>query len=187
MITNSYYTPGTPLVDVITLELAKQQLKIESDFTEEDTLIQGYIAAAIEVVENYLGRAIHPRTFTMELDKFDAEIEFAKCWETDAIQELVYYSTGETTTTVLDPTVYVLRNSSTINCKLLKFKTITPTDVRDDAVKITITQGLTVETIPAPLKQAMLLILSDMYEKRDDREIGVNSSANALMRPYRRF
>ena len=187
MITSSKYIPGTPLVDVITLDLAKQQLKIEPDFNEEDILIEGYIAAAIEVVENYLGRAIHPRQFVLELDKFDLEVEFAKCWENDAIDSINYYAPGETETLALADSNYVLRNSSTINCKLLKFKTITPTDSRDDAVIITIAQGLTVETIPAPLKQAMLLILSDMYEKRDDREIGVNSSANALMRPYRRF
>jgi hypothetical protein len=185
MVTNSYYTPGTPLVDVITLETAKKQLRIDPSFTEENDLISSYIVAALAVCENFIGRSINPRLYTVELDGFDSTFEFSQNYDNDTVPSVEYYAPGSDTAVNLEENKYKLRNSTTIECKQIKFTDIPATDKRDDAVIITIQQGF--DTIPTPITQAMLLIISDMYERRDDREVGLNSASNALLRPYRKY
>lgn len=187
MVTNSYYVPGTALTP-ITLAKAKKQLRLEVDFTEEDDLIQSYIDSALIIAENYINRALSPRKFVLEMDRFENPFQFSQNNIDDTIDKVEYFAPGETEASLLADTEYKARTSIYIECKEIKFKTTPTTDSRDDAVIITINQGFTSATdIPKPIVQAMLLIISDMYERRDDKEIGTNSAANALMRPYRKY
>ncbi|QXD00413.1 head-tail connector protein [Klebsiella sp. PL-2018] len=52
------------MAELITLEETKLHCRIEPDFAEEDTLICGYIAAALEVCQKHIGR------------RFDGGLEF---------------------------------------------------------------------------------------------------------------
>jgi hypothetical protein len=88
----------------------------------------------------------------------------------------------------MEDTNYKLRKSSTIGCKEIKFESYPETAERDDAVIIEIQQGYEPETLPKPIYQAILLMVTSMYERREDiGEIGNNSASRSLMRPYRNY
>jgi hypothetical protein len=83
---------------------------------------------------------------------------------------------------------YKLRKGVTVETKEITFLTTPDLEKKDDAVIVTINQGWVTADVPKPLIQAMKLYVSDMYERREDRgEVGYNSAATALMRPYRKF
>ncbi len=83
---------------------------------------------------------------------------------------------------------YKLRKGVTVETKEITFLETPELETKDDAVLVTINQGWVAAEVPKPLIQAMKLYVSDMYERREDRgEIGHNSAATALMRPYRKF
>jgi len=185
MITNTTIIPTTD-ASAVTLAQAKKQLRLEDDFTEEDDLIESYIDSAQLVCENFINRAIGSRKFIIELDAFSTPITYEGS-SNDTIEKIEYYAPGGTELTLLNPTEYSFKKSMLIECFDVKFKTILLTDKRDDAVLITIDQGWQSDKVPAPIKQAMLLLVSDSYERREDREQGYNQASMNLLRPYRKY
>jgi uncharacterized phiE125 gp8 family phage protein len=188
-VTNHFFTPdSTDDTALVTLEQVKKQLRLEADFEEEDDLIQGYINAAVAAAEDYTGRVLNPGVKTFELDSLSATFEFTQSADNDTVKSIVFYAPDATETTAMEDTNYKLRKSSTIGCKEIKFESYPETAERDDAVIIEIQQGYEPETLPKPIYQAILLMVTSMYERREDiGEIGNNSASRSLMRPYRNY
>lgn len=188
MATNFYTIPGDD-ARCVTLEEAKKQLKVDASFTEEDDLIQSYIDAAQVECENFTGRAIGRRKMVFELAAFENPLIFTANYENDTVEKIEYYDKTTEVLTELDAAEYKLRVSSIVNCKEIKFlNTLPDTMLCDDAVIVTINQGFAVADVPTPIKQAMKLLISDSYERREDRgEIGYNTAAQAKLRPYRKY
>lgn len=188
MATNISYIPGTD-ASCLTLAEAKKQLRVDASFTEEDDLIQSYIESAQVECENFINRAIGRRKMVVELAAFENPFLFSANYENDTVEKVEYYDKATNTIQTLDPVEYKLRVSSVVNCKEIKFlNTLPETALRDDAVIITIQQGFAVASVPAPIKAAMKLLISDSYERREDRaEVGYNTAAHAKLRPYRKY
>lgn len=187
MVTDSYFVPGSD-PSCLTLAQAKSQLKIEAAFTQDDVLIQEYIDSAQSDCENFIGRVIGRRKFVLELNEFETVVTFQANYENDAIEKIEYYAPGSTEVVVMDADGYKLRKSTITGCLDIKFLTLPETDKRNDAVTVTINQGWEPSKVPAPIKQAMKLLISDAYERREDRgEIGYNSAANSKLRPYKLY
>lgn len=192
MVTH-FYTTTTATTPLVTLAKAKKQLRIEASFTEEDDLIEACIDAAQVACQDYINRSIAERNLVLECDKFSNEITFERNYENDVITKIEYYAPGETTLTLLPDTFYKLRKSNIVECFDIKFQPalsgveMPETDIRDDAVIVTIKQGFTLAECPKPIIQAINLRLSDFFERREDREQGNNPASNNLLRPYRKF
>jgi hypothetical protein len=186
MVTNSYTTINTtdPLV---ALDKAKDQLNIERIFTLQDELITDAIEAAQVACEDYINRGISERKFIMELSVFESTVTFARNYENDVIEKIEYYQPGETTLTLLANDQYKLRKSNIIECFDIKFLSMPATEIRDDAVIITVKQGFTTSNCPKPILQAIKLRIADFYERREDREGGNSAVSNNLLRHYRKF
>lgn len=185
MVTNHFFEAGTPTV-CVTLAQAKKQLRIESSFTDEDDLIQTYVDAAKDVAQDYIGRSIDARNLILECDKV-ATVIFSANDDNDTITKIEYYAPGETSFTELDSENYKLRKATTIGAKEIVFLTDFLIDDRTDAIKITVLQGWDANSVPAVVKQAMKLIIADMYERREDREMANNNAYKALLRPYKKY
>jgi uncharacterized phiE125 gp8 family phage protein len=182
MITNVEFTVGS--LEVVTLEQAKKQLRIESSFTDEDDLIQSYIDAAVANCENYIGGHIIPGDLMLTYDKFDSPVVF-EAFPLKTIDSVKYYEDNAEVT--LAPEKYALTKQSEKVYKL-RFKENLPiTDERFDAVKITVACGFTGNTIPKPIVQAIKLQIADMYEYREDRTAILSTAAMSLLRPYKKF
>lgn len=185
MVTH-FHTTTTATTSLLTLAKAKKQLRIETSFTEEDELIESYIDAAQVACQDFINRSIAERNLVLECSKFET-ITFERNYENDTITKIEYYKPGETVLTILATDQYQLRKSNITECFDIKFLSIPETDIRDDAVIVTIKQGFALATCPKPIIQAINLRLSDFFERREDREQGNNPASNNLLRAYRKF
>lgn len=186
MVTH-FYTEETAENPLLTLAKAKVHLRVEADFTDEDTLIESYIDAAQVACQDFINRSIAERNLVLELDSFTSPITFERNYENDVITKIEYYAPGETEVTLLDPAAYQLRKSNVAECLDIKFLTMPETDKRDDAVIITIAQGFDASTCPTPILQSIKLRLSAFYDYREDRPQGFDTASNNLLRPYRKY
>lgn len=66
----SYREISTPSVEPVTLTLAKQHLRVDAGFTDDDSYITALITAARRYVEKYCARAIFNRKILLTLDYF---------------------------------------------------------------------------------------------------------------------
>lgn len=57
-----------PTVELLTLAQAKQQCRVESDFTDDDDYISALIVAARQHIENFTSRALLPQTWDYFID-----------------------------------------------------------------------------------------------------------------------
>jgi hypothetical protein len=186
MVTDSYYKNQQVTV-CVTLATAKKHLKLGSGVHPEDDLVQGYIDAATADRQNFINRSVDTRDFIMEVSQFES-VNFAVNYDNDEVAEIKYYVPGESELTTLPVENYKVRPGTVVGTKTITFINAPATEKRNDAVIITVKQGWVTADVPKPFKQAVLLVLADMYERRENPgEIGYNRSADALVRPYRKY
>jgi hypothetical protein len=167
---------GTP----VTLALAKQHLNLEADFVEQDDLIQVYVDAAGNAAENYVGHALFEDRAYFRCDFADFEFE---AWADAAPVSVEYIPSGAEDYTALPAENYAFRKIGASTCAIA-FKGTLPEVLVDSetAVKVTIST-----TCPAAVKNGILLMVGDAFERREDRNlVGNNSAALNLMRPYKK-
>lgn len=184
-VTNYTITDSTPLT-VLSTANAKLQLRLESSYTDEDTLIDAYVVAAISNCENFINGHIQPKTLVLWFDQFQ-NYEF----ETYPVivSSVKYYKKDEASLTTLATTDWYTTKTSNKKTKLVIDEI--PGDVEDDrpdVVQVTATLGYaSANLIPEPIVLAIKLQVSDMYERREDRaSVPVTASQN-LLRPYRNY
>lgn len=182
MITDVKIESGT-VADVVTLAMAKKQLKLEADFTEEDELIQVYIDASIELSEKFIGGHIHEKTITFSLNKFDNPLSF-EAFPVKSIVEVKYFNEANEET-LMDAEKYKLTTSIPKVYDLRFIGDLPNVYDRFDAVTVKVSVGM--DVIPKPIKQACLLMISDMYERREDRVEVLSTASMSLLRPYKKY
>lgn len=183
MVTDVSITNVTT-TEVVSLAKAKKQLRVESSFTDEDDLIQGYIDAAVTHAENYLGTHILDKVMTIKMTGFDNPLIF-EASPIKTVTSIKYFEEGNDVEQTMATENYTLtsQNSKTF---AIRFKNELPAvQDRFDAVTVVINIGMT--TIDKPISQSVLLMLSDMYERREDRGEVVSTASMALLRPYKKF
>lgn len=169
---------------VLTLALVKEHLAVED--TLRDNLITLYLGSAQAMAENKTGRAVGLQTFVMLLDCFDT-IVFGKS-SNDAITKIEYYPEGSDELSELPGTAYSVTDYSVDSLQLAFVGTLPALSLRDDAVKVTVGRGYAAAACPEPIKTAMLLMIADSLERREDRgEVGYNSASDNLLRAYRKW
>ncbi|MFC6644143.1 head-tail connector protein [Granulicella cerasi] len=206
-----------PAVEPILLREAKLHLRV--DFTDDDDLITALISAARQHVENILNRAIYDQTWCMTLDQFPyAEslrtispstrenyfgngyyfslcqvfIPFAKVSSINSIT----YLDGDNQTVMLDASTYVSDLASE-PARIVPANGGSwpyPSCYVPGSVKITFTastygDGSTVANCPAPIQQAMLLLIGHWYANREAASekplTNLPFAVDALLAPYR--
>lgn len=183
MITDIQISAGTA-TDVVTLAKAKKHLRVDADFTDEDDLIQDYIDAAVTQAENYIGGHITDKNIVIKMTGFDNPLVF-EAFPVKAVTSVKYFEQGDETEKTMDAVNYTL-TAETSKRFAIRFKGDLPTvQDRFDAVTVTINVGM--ETIDKPIAQAVLLMVADMYERREDRAEVLSTAAMSLLRSYKKF
>ena len=183
MITDiSYSADGT--LAVLTLAQAKKQLRIESDFTDEDDLIQDYIDAAVELAEQFIGGHILPKIMTIKADAFEDPLVF-EAFPLKEVTSVNYFPADGSAVAAMPTTDYVLTKESEKVFRIRFKKTLPETAVQFDAVTYVIKVGFA--AIPKGIIQAVKLMISDMYERREDRAETVATVAQSLLRAYKKY
>lgn len=179
--------------DPVDIATAKRQCRIEDEVSADDALLRVYLKAATAWVESYTGRSLMSQTWQLSLEDFPEEVYLPHGAPNAAIVSVKYYDTSNALQT-LSSSVYQLVSFSEPACLTLVDGQVWPaTYDRDDAVIVEYTAGATsAETVPAPLQQAVLLLVGHWYEHREQSVAGtiisnIPMAAESLCAPYRLF
>lgn len=184
-------------VEPITLAEARKHLRIEPFGSPlehpDDSYILTLITIAREFCEQYLERALAVQTIQMALDDFPSQSIPTPLSPTSSITSIIYFDTDNNQQTVAT-TVYGLDDYSEPNWIVLKAGQRWPlTNQSANNVKIVMTVGYAPANVPSPIKSAMLLIIGNFYENRQQDVLGnTRISFNSLplgvynlLQPYR--
>lgn len=169
--------PG-PLVE---LELAKQHLRVDGG--DSDSLISAYIAAIsahIDGPEGWLGRSVGNQLLELRTDTLCGLIVLP--YGPAAAIEAITYIDPDGASVTLPPVSYVLDGDSVD----LAYGKAWPR-VRGDRGGVRIRYRAGYESCPRPIEIAALLLLGELYDRREDSsaEIKIDGPAAALLNPYR--
>ncbi|MGV3580002.1 head-tail connector protein [Brevundimonas sp.] len=176
-------TPPEPLVS---LEDAKDHLRVTEG--DEDGLIEGYIAAAsawIDGPAGWLGRSIGEQTLELRGNVFACG-ERLPFGPVIAVTE-IHYVDAQGVDQLLDPTIYQIVEGGLASAHGRSWPSL-----RGDAEGVRILYQAGEDTVPAQVRQAVLLLVGQWFRNR--MAVNVGNIANelpfgveALLSPLRRF
>ena len=180
------YEVTTVPVELITLSQAKKQLKLDATSTVEDDILQGYIDAAIEVVENYTSTSVNQQKYKFALASFTETFAFMRS-PVVSIDSVKYYDVSDTLITLASEK-YELRQVDKYQSEIFfndydNIPTVSTT--KSQPVEISVTTGYDATTLPKAIKQAILLLIGSFYENRQDTVEALPKATTNLLRKYR--
>jgi uncharacterized phiE125 gp8 family phage protein len=179
-----------PASEPITLAEAKAHLRLE--VADDDAEVTSAIQAARQWAEQYLWRGIVSQTWELLRDGFPCEDHFELPKGNLGTVSFVKYltSVGGSLQT-LATSAYLIDTATEPGRILLPFGSTWPTTVDQwNSVQVQYTVGWAVADVPEPIKRAMLLLVSQLYEHRTPEVTGtivspVQFAVEALLGPYR--
>jgi uncharacterized phiE125 gp8 family phage protein len=159
-----------PAVEPVTVAEAKAHCRV--DTSDDDAYIGTLITAARQWAEEYLNRSLVNTQWTMRLDSFPHEIELprppiASSGTVTAVT--LTYTLGNDSTATLSTDAYrVDRNSTPGVVRQLRAGSW-PANLDDyNAVQVTWWGGYgsAGSAVPAPIRHAMLMLISTWYDRR---------------------
>ena len=168
--------------------LAEAKLHCRVDVTVDDSLIDGLIAAATSYVEDYTGRALMAQTLRLSIDGLSDSIKLPR----GPVQSItsVKYDDATGTEITLAATYYTADLVNDPQWLVRNTGYVWPT-VLDavNAVRITYVAGYA--SLPAAIKQAVLLLISAWYDTRShssDKPVAeVPHAVTALLANHRAY
>jgi len=207
-----------PASEPVTLAEAKTQLNLE--IPDDDTFVSELIKTARQYVEEVLSRALFTQTWGLYLDAFPPScgygVSLGYCppaprpgvdpraialprgqltvlaMAAPAVSSVKYIDSAGTLQTLVADTDYIVDTVSVPPRVIPAYgKNWPAARCQWNAVQVVYAVGwVDTASIPAPLKQAILLLVSQMYEHRTPEVIGtiiskVQFTFDALLAPYR--
>jgi len=173
-----------PSLEPVTLEDAKAHLKL--DTADDDALIERLIAAARARAEWHTGRAFVTQSWMLWSDCWAERVEIPLP-PLQAVTSVTVFAPDGAATAV-DPSAYTVDGAS--QPARIAFHCIAPIALRAiNAVAIAFDAGYgaTADDVPAPVREAILEIVAELYVHRGDGPEEISLSAQALLAPYRIF
>lgn len=175
----------------ISLDEGKAHLRVTDD--AEDDLIQMYLDAAQQHIEDFTGVTLEPRTIVEQFDGWDgSRVLKLRSWPVNSVSSLTYRDT-DYVEQILHPADYIMAVGSR-PARLAAVNITWPRAYRGgDVVTVIVEAGYTSPfEVPAALKQAILLLLAHFYTNREvvtagDRAAAVEvpMTVETLCRRYR--
>lgn len=183
-----------PPAEPLTTAEAKQHLRV--DVPDEDDLIDAYVLAARQHVEEVTGRALITTELTalyrgFPSDDLALELPRAPVQQVSAVR----YTVKDGTTSTLPPSAYEVDADGEPGRVLLAPDESWPTDElrQPNPVEVDFTAGYgdAGSDVPGPIRSYMRLLLGALYENREQTVTGTIVSelgmAQSLLVPYRVF
>ena len=208
----AYEVSTAPALEPITSTEAKNFIKV--DTTADDTLIGVLITAARQLAEEYTERAFVEQTVKLYLDSFPSACKTEPWWDgivegpmslitgtsnqielpkppLISVTSLKYYSKLDVVST-LSSSTYFVDTKGTPGRICLNYGQIWPTDIRTHQavlVEFKAGYGATAASVPAQIRQAISMIVGNLYAHRGDSgtasESEIPALAKNLLDPYR--
>jgi uncharacterized phiE125 gp8 family phage protein len=181
-----------PVGHVVSLEDAKAHLR-RDDTTYEDALIFGLIDSVVGSLDGWGGtlrRALLTQTWSESFRYFDGLRIPLRLAPVSSIVSITYFDPDGVLRT-FDASAYRLqRVSGDAYVELDSSASWPSVDARDDAATITYVCGYgDGPAVPAPIRQAILLMVGDLHLNREaagPQQFHTNRAVEALLAPYRR-
>lgn len=169
-------------VELVSMELAKKQLRLDADDNEEDMLVDIAIASAITQAENYTARKLRKGLCKIQLYSTES-IVVERLSLNDKILKVE----------ILEENVdsFALPVSSFSQTKRgpehyeVSFKEVEL--LPGQSLNVEIEFGFDADSLPKDITSAMLLLIGDAYERREDRGQSNDTAVKNLLRPYRKW
>lgn len=185
-----------PDTEPLTTAEAKSHLRVDS--STDDTYIGTLITAVRQHVEGYLGRALITQTWDLTLDEWPMnssdgfyESILVPLAPLVSITHVKYYDTSGALQTAASGT-YTVDTNSTPGRITPIYGTVWPSaQFIPNAITIRFIAGYgAAADVPAAIKQAMLLLIAQFYEYREEVVVGtivanLDKASEFLLRPYR--
>ena len=189
-----------PTSPPITTAEAKLFLRVGND--AENDLIDGFVLAAVDAVQEELGRQLVTATFTWTLDRFPGS---SRPWADDpwspgrprsrsefvvpypplaTVVSLKYFDVAGSQQTLSSSVYDVITTEAPGKIRLALDQTWPATDGRLGVIEIIYTAGAGVGDVPKAAKSAVYLVLGDLYEHRlvsSEKTLRENPAAMALL------
>jgi len=193
-----------PTAEPISIEEARLHLRLDAydspPVHPDDSIVTALISAAREWAENFTGRAISPVTLEIALDEFPRLNEGIELPRPPLISvDSVRYTDEDGDQQTMATSEYSTDTYQEPSWLMPAQDTDWPsTDTVFNAVKIRYEAGYSTpgdspdpNPLPKSIKQAILLMLSHLYENREETSIvkleQIPLGAEALLRPYRLY
>lgn len=166
-----------PAAEPVSLDQARAWLRVESG-ADEDALIAALIPAARARAEWHTGRAFVTQAWTLWLDRTDGVIEVPLAPLQSVTSVTLYKADG--TPLVLDSGAYAVAGQRVILAQ-------PPPCIRPvHGIAVAFTAGYgDAAAVPPAIAQAILQIVSALYEHRGGDAVPTPDNALALLAPYR--
>ena len=180
-----YIISTPPASEPLTLTECKLHLRV--DGTDEDTLITTYLQSAREQVELMTNRAMMPQTVKQYLDTFPtctidlrfapiASVTSVKYYDSDNVEQTLVLDTDYQVDTVTEP------------ARIVPLLSWPVTKAKANAVTIEYVAGYAdADTVPANIKAAILLLVGEMYEIRENYVKRLPTAVDYLLSPMKVF
>ena len=136
--------------------------------SDEDTLLVAFLAAAVGYAEHYTGRSFGSQTLELALDEFPSGAIELTQGPVSSITSVSYVDSEGATQTLSD-TLYTLDDYGLTAWVVPAYDTEWPTTLDTaNAVKVRYVAG----DVPAAVRAALLLMVGNMFENREESIIG---------------
>lgn len=184
---------SAPAVEPVDLDEAKLHLRLDGG--EHNALLNSLIAAARLNLEETYGVRMITQTWDLYLDTFPGNDRIVMPYIPLASISGVYYTPDGGSEATFAASNYVVDNKSEPGQIVLKSSASWPGDTLEPAngvrIRFVCGYGASGASIPAPIKQALLLLMGHLYEHPELYEVGpvmaVPFSVNSLMANYRNW
>lgn len=157
-----------PAIEPVSRSEAKLHLRI--DHSAEDDLVDRLITAARQVAEDLAQRAFITRTYTARMDYWPLH-QLILPWPPLISVTSITYTDDDGVTATFGASNYIVDAHQEPGRIVIKanvsWPTVTLQEVNGVTVVYTAGYGATAADVPLRARQAMLLLLADMYENRE--------------------
>ncbi len=190
-----------PSIEPVSLEEARAHLNVTASGSPathaDDDLIESLIQAAREWCETFTGRAFIEQTWQIKLDSFPHKFRLPRP-PLMSVTSIQYVDTAGDTQT-LATSVYRVDSDSEPGRVTLEHGQVWPSTLNvTNAVTLTYQAGYDsgsspqdASKVPRAVKQAILLMVGNMYENREEMVVGTvtaevkgNTTVRSLLSPY---
>jgi uncharacterized phiE125 gp8 family phage protein len=174
-----------PSLEVWTLSEVKNYLKV--DTSSDDTLITTLLQSAREVAERYLNQALITQTITEKLDRLNKPIIYLSVSPVISVTSF-QYADSQNTTQTYNSSNYIVDNFEKPSRLSLAYGKTWPTlygNINDVTIVYTAGYGAAASNVPMQIRQAILMMVADAYDNREDYVKKLPTASEYLLDQYR--
>lgn len=174
-----------PATEVWTLSEVKNYLKV--DTSADDTLITTLLQSAREVAERYLNQALITQTITEKLDRLSNPTIYLSVSPVISVSSF-QYADSQNTTQPYNASNYIVDTFEKPARLSLAYGKTWPTlygNINDVTITYTAGYGATAASVPMQIRQAILMMIADSYDNREDYVKKLPTASEYLLDQYR--